>query len=508
MKSKPALLVIVLCLIAAFGVFVYAQNRAASPAANLAPAATAPPTAPAAAPSAAASTGGLVTPPPVTAPTAADSGPVPALARKIEIGRALPQAAKECIECHARQEPGRMRDWSQSVMARANVGCLDCHRAEPTDKDAMDCPGTLKYRDQNLKITPVVTPSDCGRCHPREEEQFARSKHARTFEIQTAELKDAFLRGMANEIERSVGCWNCHGSDLSSGQLTELNWPSEGCGRLNPDGSKGSCVICHTAHHFNIMEARRPETCGQCHLGPDHPQDEIYFESKHGKRYLAEGDLWNYAPAPDLWEPGADFTAPTCAVCHLAGVGPLATTHDVGERLKWETQLPLSVPNKDFDGDQARARMTAVCQQCHSPRWSKNYLARFDLTIANYNDNYFKPAKAIMDDLYAKKLLTAWPVFDEEIEWVFYEYWHHEGRRARMGAMMMGPDYAWWHGFYEMKRHYQELVRLAEEARRNGNGSPVYVPGAGGRNLTPADSPALPAYWKEIKNLKGMPPTK
>jgi len=25
--------------------------------------------------------------------------------------------------------------------------------------------------------------------------------------------------------------------------------------------------------------------------------------------------------------------------------------------------------------------------------------------------------------------------------------WHHEGRRARMGTAMMGPDYAWWHGF-------------------------------------------------------------
>lgn len=495
MKTKLAITgVLTLLLVGAFAVYTFAQAPASPPSA--APAASSP--------AAEAPSGGLVTPSPVTTPTAADVGPVPALPRDIVIGRALPQAAAECIECHAKNEPGKIRDWSQSVMARAGVTCIDCHRAEPTDKDARECPGTEKYPD--LMITPVVTPQDCGRCHPREEEQFARSKHARTHDIMKTELKDIFMRGMAGEMERATGCFVCHGTDISDGVLTAENWPNEGCGRLNPDGSAGSCVICHTFHHFSIMEARRPETCGQCHLGPDHPQDEIYFESKHGKRYLAENDLWRFDSAPDLWEPGVDFTAPTCATCHMSGIGALATTHDVGERLKWETQLPMSVPNWDHDPERARERMIAVCQQCHSPRWSKNYLDRFDLTTEHYNNVYFKPAKAIMDDLHAKKLLTPWPVMDEEIEVVFYEYWHHEGRRARMGAMMMAPDYSWWHGFYEMKQHYQELVRLAEEVREKGHGSPVYMPGSDGRNLTPAETPALPDEWKKIKNLRGLPP--
>ena len=30
----------------------------------------------------------------------------------------------------------------------------------------------------------------------------------------------------------------------------------------------------------------------------------------------------------------------------------------------------------------------------------------------------------------------------------------HEGRRARHGASMMGPDYTWWHGFYEVAQHF------------------------------------------------------
>ncbi len=39
---------------------------------------------------------------------------------------------------------------------------------------------------------------------------------------------------------------------------------------------------------FPVAEARKPEACGQCHLGPDHPQIEIYNESKHGAIYNAE----------------------------------------------------------------------------------------------------------------------------------------------------------------------------------------------------------------------------
>ncbi|MFP4057175.1 MAG: multiheme c-type cytochrome [Candidatus Brocadiia bacterium] len=426
--------------------------------------------------------------------------------KRLAIERGLEPEAKQCIECHAEQEPGKVRDWAQSLHARANVTCIDCHRAQATDLDARDCPGTADQPD--LVVSPVVTPLDCSRCHPREAEQFARSKHARTWEITAVQIQDPWLRGMNNAVERATGCAMCHGSDISSGQLTALNWPNEGCGRLNPDDSKGSCVTCHTTHRFSIIEARKPENCGQCHMGPDHPQEEIYFESKHGKRYQAEGHAWNFASAPDAWEPGSDFAAPTCAACHMAGLGPLATTHDVGERLKWEAQAPRTVPNQDHEPEEARARMLTVCSQCHSPRWGRNFLERYDLAIENYDVRYFAPAKKLMDQLYEEGVLSRWPVFDEAIEWTFYEFWHNEGRRARMGAAMMGPDYAWWHGFYELKKHYVKLVHQAAEARRRGHGAPVYIPGSGGKNLTPADLPPMDEAWDRLEHLEGRPPAR
>jgi len=63
--------------------------------------------------------------------------------------------------------------------------------------------------------------------------------------------------------------------------------------------------------------------------------------------------------------------------------------------------------------------------------------------------------------------------FDDKIEWTYFYLWHHEGRRARMGASMMGPDYTQWHGNFEVAdRFYMEMVpeveELIDEARSQG----------------------------------------
>ena len=433
--------------------------------------------------------------------------------KELKVIRGLTPVEAKCIECHSKKMPGKVKDWADSAHARANITCLDCHRADPKDPDAMDCPGTLG--DPKLKISPIVTPKDCSRCHPREYKEFEESKHARTIEIIRDQIKDPWLRGMANEVERSTGCYMCHGSPIKvvtkNGKRTldPMTWPNEGCGRLNPDGSKGTCAMCHTAHRFSVAEARKPESCGQCHLGPDHPQKEIYFESKHGLRYQAEGDTWNWNAAPGTWEPGKDYTAPTCATCHMSGVGPLPTTHNVATRLKWETQTPAIVLNKDYNPEEARKNMLTVCVQCHSKQWAQNYMHRFDLAIENYGDQYFIPAKRMMKELYAKGLLTKWPYFDEKIEWDFYELWHHEGRRARMGAMMMGPDYSWWHGFYDLKKTFLEMEQLYYDALKRGKAQPKYIPGATGKNITPLKNLPKPIeVWKKTPGalMYGYPP--
>ena len=68
-------------------------------------------------------------------------------------------------------------------------------------------------------------------------------------------------------------------------KYSQGTWPNTGIGRLNLDGSRGSCSACHSRHDFSSRRARQPENCAKCHLGPDHPQKEIFEESKHGVAY-------------------------------------------------------------------------------------------------------------------------------------------------------------------------------------------------------------------------------
>jgi hypothetical protein len=59
--------------------------------------------------------------------------------------------------------------------------------------------------------------------------------------------------------------------------------------------------------------------------------------------------------------------------------------------------------------------------------------------------------------------------FDDPLEFTYYFLWHHEGRRARHGAAMMGPDYTQWHGNYEVAhRFYMEFVPQLREVLDKG----------------------------------------
>ncbi|WP_461209007.1 multiheme c-type cytochrome [Desulfocurvus sp. DL9XJH121] len=425
--------------------------------------------------------------------------------REFRLERGMPQQAVACIECHKAEHPGLFSDWARSRHASAGITCLDCHQADPKDKDVSqehykqyergDSPwGRAEFK---IPVAGVVTPKDCSRCHPDEVKQYGRSKHANTMEI-IWKIDPWLNKGMNSDNERKTGCLYCHGTVLGvkDGKLDPATWPNVGVGRVNLDGSLGSCTSCHTRHRFSVEEARKPEACGQCHLGPDHPQIEIYTESKHGAIYNASGYEFNWKAAPGTWTPGVDFRAPTCASCHMSGAGTVKTSHDVTERLSWETQAPLTVRPSEFkplpaktDWKKEREKMAEVCTQCHGRKWVDDFYVDFDKAVLEYNENYFKPAKAKLDEMYAKGVLNKDKFFDEGLEVEFYELWHHEGRRARMGAMMMAPDYAWWHGFYECKHRFNRYMEEAEHLLSSGGAAYIYpgFPGATGDTTKPKE---------------------
>jgi hydroxylamine dehydrogenase len=423
--------------------------------------------------------------------------------KAFRIERSMPKEAVACIQCHKQEHPGLFSDWANSRHASANITCYDCHKAESTDPDVSQSHfkqyersdqkfGTKEYK---TPISAVVTPKDCSRCHPDEAKQYGMSKHANTLEI-IWKIDPWLNKGMNSDSERVAGCFHCHGTimGMKDGTLDPETWPNVGVGRINMDGSKGSCTSCHTRHRFSIMEARKPEACGQCHLGPDHPQIEIYMESKHGDIYTAYGDDYNWSAAPGTWSPGVDFRGPTCASCHMSGAGSVMTSHDVTERLSWELQAPLTIRPENFkplpaktDWRTERNKMKEVCTQCHGKTWVDDHYMKLDTVVDQYNEVYFKPAKKMLDELYEKGLLDKSKFFDEALEVEYYELWHHEGRRARMGAAMMAPDYSWWHGFYECKKRYNNFMHEARnliEHNEKGYRFPDY-PNATGNTTRP-----------------------
>ncbi|MCB9832642.1 MAG: hydroxylamine oxidoreductase [Planctomycetes bacterium] len=270
-------------------------------------------------------------------------------------------------------------------------------------------------------------------------------------------------------------------------------WPNTGIGRLNLDGSRGSCSACHSRHDFSPRRARQPENCGKCHLGPDHPQKEIYEESKHGVAFRDKKDAMNLDAAD--WVLGKDYSAaPTCATCHMSGHSKNdgKITHDPGKRISWTNRPPISLV-MDTDADnkvvtetdpakraalvsdswqKKRDRMKDVCSHCHTPDYVNSFYKQYDDFVVLYNEKFAKPGKDIMGAL-GKQGLVSKVQFDEKIEWTWFYLWHHEGRRARHGASMMAPDYAHWHGMFEVaERFYMDLIpealEICEKAEHEG----------------------------------------
>ncbi|MFH1807120.1 MAG: multiheme c-type cytochrome [Pseudomonadota bacterium] len=372
------------------------------------------------------------------------------------VGTRAASKASVCETCHQKKNPGLHKQWQDSKHARNGVSCLDCHQAKAGEPDAFKHNGSL--------IATLVTPKDCGQCHEAEAKQVGESYHATAGEI--LHSADAYLAHAAGGTPAATaGCENCHGTVVKidakrPNKLARESWPNAGIGRINPDGSKGSCTACHARHSFSVAQARRPEACGKCHLGPDHPQAEIYEESKHGNAFFTHVDEMNLK-SPS-WVVGKDYAvAPTCATCHMSATAKQPLTHDVGQRISWTLRPPIS-SHKD-SWQKKREAMQDVCAACHAKDFVDGHYAQYDDLVVLYNEKFAKPATAIMDLIKKKGLLERKASFGNDIEWIYWEIWHHEGRRARHGAAMMGPDYTWWHGMYEVAKHfYFEFLPAAQ----------------------------------------------
>ena len=370
---------------------------------------------------------------------------------------AFVRASGKCAECHVRQQYSVVHEYEMSRHAQNGISCLDCHQPAA---------GQQKQDHHGFTISTHLTAGNCRSCHDSIYQEYLRSRHAAVswaavfggtaLKPEQLDFAERFQPGYARRPPHpfvtlegasamTSGCANCHS-----------------IGKPNDDGTIGTCTACHTRHTSSIAIARRPTTCGQCHLGPDHSQLEIYEESKHGVMFHAQERLLNLdAPSKSLTT--RDMFVPTCATCHMSGINGQKVTHDPSDRLSYYLADPITKarPNKEHAAD----AMKQVCNQCHTRPLIDRVYAEAEQVVANTNGQV-QQASDLMNALKKEGVLAA-PPFSQPIDFVFFDLWHYDGRTSKHGAFMGGADFVQWHGNYPMMARMVELRSRASELRRN-----------------------------------------
>src|SRR5690349_3928999 len=304
----------------------------------------------------------------------------------------LVRATGKCAECHAQTQDSVVHEYEMSLHARKGVNCLDCHQPAT---------GQEKKDHHGFVISTKLTAGNCRSCHEGIYQQFLRSRHA-------APSWAAIYgeKGLTPEQVNFSETYQPGGTRRPPHPFVQSEGPSamaSGCeqchsiGKPNPDGTLGTCTACHTRHTSSVAIARLPTTCGQCHLGPDHSQIEIYEESKHGVMFAAQERLLNLSADPKNLTT-RDMFVPTCATCHMSGINGLGITHDPSERLSYFLADAISAKRPSYA--QAQAKMKQICNQCHTKGVIDRVYAQAEQVVQTTN-NKVNAAKALVDGLRA-----------------------------------------------------------------------------------------------------------
>lgn len=460
-----------------------------------------------------------------------------------------------CLECHGYMNPGIVSAWKQSPHAKItpaealkksklkrlvsaesipdelsniSVGCAECHLLNPdTHKDTFD--------HNDYMVHSVVTPADCAVCHPVETVQYSKNLMSQAYgNLQHNPVYRSLVdsingvhsySNMKITLEKSDvetdadSCFYCHGTEIKiegtrtietdDGEMTFpvlSGWPNHGVGRINPDGTKGSCSACHTRHSFSIETARKPQTCSECHKGPDVPAYGVYSVSKHGNIYSSMGSKWDFKSVP--WTVGKDFASPTCATCHasllVSEEGDVISerTHGMSDRLPWrifgliyahahpkspdttiiKNSAGLPLPT-DLTGESAtdylidkeeqdkrQNTMQQVCLSCHSLSWVDGHFKRLDKSLKTTNEMTLTATRILSDAWehgFAKGLAQNDSIFNESIEKKWIEQWLFYANSTRFASAMSGSDYgAFENGRWHMSKNMQEMIEWLESRKK------------------------------------------
>jgi hydroxylamine dehydrogenase len=420
----------------------------------------------------------------------------PPATRLVEAAPAGVQTAASCSPCHARLNPVVVSQFHASAMGRPGtqnarivydrreIGCADCH-------------GT--NHDTVMASKGRVAETMCAACH------------AEIYKEHVLDVGHSYGPGPAGigpNWERNIGVPNygpmprkvmemgCDPCHAQADATNDRYWSA--AEQKYVDGSsltyRNGCIACHTRHSFDLVEARKPEACYTCHMGPDHPNYEAYMSSKHGSIYAARGAAWDWTRpmAQARWD------APTCAYCHMVYVdstGARTSSHNMTRKIVWGMGVQAAggvLENIATHPDNLakRTEMIRVCLTCHSEDKARGYLESADahklagdalvveardLIAGLYQDGLITPghgataAGLIPGPRFSaielpEERATHWPAGlyynVTAVEREYFDLFFFSNLKSYKGAFHMSPDYAWWYGYADALGH---LARLRDE---------------------------------------------
>jgi hypothetical protein len=317
---------------------------------------------------------------------------------------------------------------------------------------------------RGFTLAKSLTSKNCAECHAREYEQFSHSRHAaaswaaihgaKDFTAEQVAVGERFQPGAVNRTPMGIGAIEGASAVVSGCDACHA------IGRPNADGSLGTCTNCHARHSASVALAREPTTCGQCHMGPDHSQIEIFGESKHGALYAAQHASLNLGADPQKLTT-ADLSVPTCSTCHMSGLQGAGLTHDPSERLSFFLFAAVSTKRPNYE--RAQAAMKDICTKCHARSGVDAFYTRAEQVVASTNEKV-RALTATMDGLRKDGLVSSAP-FADPLDFDEFDAWHFYGRTAKHGAFMGGADFVQWHGNYELLKLGTRIDREAARLR-------------------------------------------
>jgi hypothetical protein len=382
-----------------------------------------------------------------------------------------------CVSCHNKETARVVKVWSGSAHSSADIGCEECHG---TDN------GPKHYEDGARKTVEAFI---CARCHEDQAKAHFAGKHGISFRAGRA-----CTRNMEKTRKVLEGCNDCHekGSTLLRQEAECARFlaqsPSmqrQGC--LSCHKIENRCDACHTPHDTDLEIVNDPAVCGTCHMGPDHPQYEMWKSSRHGVMYSQKGREY----------------APGCTACHMP-----SGSHDVS------AGISMGLFGQKYP-DEIRAvqrqRMLDICTQCHSRSLAEQNLSDGD-AIQKEAKALIDEAASIIKGLDAEGLLKPGPAerpahplsgrqLDIGPQMLYEDLSAVEALFFRMkkfyyiitykGVFHQNPDYAHWYGNAPMKLALaeiksnaillREIYRIkkqvnnlsAMEHDRHGDGTPI-----------------------------------